>query len=162
MIPVLAIFAVLFVSACTKKGSPETTITTFLTAINDRKWDDAKLYATKESESMLDMVKGFAEMMPDSASSVKFEVVKDKTKIEGESAEVTVKDENSNEMAYKLKKVDGEWKVDFTMEALLGDMSAEDAMNDAMEGMEDMGDSIIIDSDTMMNMADSVIQEMPK
>lgn len=149
-ISVLAVFAILFVAACAKKGSPETTLTSFLNAINERKWDEAKLYATKESESMLDMVKGFAEMMPDSASAVKFEVVKDKTAINGDGAEVTVKDENSNEMAYKLKKVDGEWKVDFTMEALLGDMNTEDVMDDAMESMEGMTDSITIEDDSLM------------
>ncbi|MBC8172791.1 MAG: hypothetical protein H7X71_02695 [Chitinophagales bacterium] len=150
LIPALTICAVMLVTSCTKKNSPESTITTFLNAVNDRNWEEAKKYATVESESMLDMVKGFAEMMPDTTSAVKFEVVKDKTKIEGDAAEVSVMDENKNEMVYKLKKVEDAWKVDFTMEALLGDMSLEDTMTDALEGMENMGDSIIIESDTSM------------
>lgn len=153
IIPVFAVLAVLFVSACAKSDSPEKTINSFLNAVNAKKWDEAKGFATKESESMIDMVKGFADMMPDSASAMKFEIVKDKTKIDGDNAEVTVKDENSNEMAYKLKKQDGAWKVDFTMEALMGDMSTEDMTQD-MNDMSGMSDTTMMmedmNSDTSM------------
>ncbi|MBC8046362.1 MAG: DUF4878 domain-containing protein [Fimbriimonadaceae bacterium] len=155
IIPVLAIFAVLFIASCASSGTPEATVKSFLSAVNDKKWDEAKKYATPESESLLEMIKGFSENAPDSTATMKFDVVKDKTKIEGETAEVTVKDDNEMEMAYKLKKIDGKWKVDFTMEALMGDMNVEDVMDDAMKGMEDMGDDITIEGDTSM-------MDMPK
>ena len=141
---VLLMIATAFVS-CSGGNSPEKVVSEFITAISDRDWESAKELSTPESESMIDMVKGFADMVPDTATAFNFEVVKEKSMIEDEAASITIRDENSNEMAYKLKKIEGAWKVDFTMEALMGDMQDELTIDDAMETMEETMDDTMED-----------------
>jgi hypothetical protein len=163
----LFFIATAFVS-CSGGNSPEKVVSEFITAISDRNWDAAKELSTAESESMIDMVKGFADMVPDTAAAFNFEVVKEKTMVEDESASVTIRDENSNEMAYKLKKIDGAWKVDFTMEALMGDMpddidmtldDAMESMDETMEGMKESVDEVM---DGMKESVDEVMDEATK
>ncbi len=158
LIPVFALIAITTFISCTKGGnSPEKTLNNFLTAVNNRNWEEAKKYATKESESMLDMVKGFADMMPDSTSTaMKFEIIDDKTVEDENTAQVVAKDENQNEITYKLKKIDGDWKVDFTMEALMGDMNMENPVDESVNSMDNMADSMMIENDPMMR--DSMIK----
>lgn len=98
---------------------------------------------------MIDMVKGFADMVPDSAyTPLKFEIVKDKTLIEGDKATVVSKDENGNEMSYQVLLVDGTWKVNFTMEAIMGDMKTDEILDEAMDSMSETMESIEIEGDT--------------
>lgn len=134
--------AATFFASCSGGNSPEKVVEGFVNAINDRDWETAKTLSTPDSESMIDMIKGFADMMPDTTSAFNFEIVSDKTVQEGESASVTIRDENGNEMAYKLKKLEGDWKVDFTMEALMGDVMSEEGLettiDESLETMEDM------------------------
>ncbi|MBC8046361.1 MAG: DUF4878 domain-containing protein [Fimbriimonadaceae bacterium] len=117
-----------------KKSTPEETVTNFLNAINDRDWEKAKFLATPESEELLDMIIGFAEMAPDSSDNYRFVIVHEKTIINNDLAEINVRDENGDEMIYKVKKIEKEWKVDFTIEAILG----EDYMKEMDGLMEDM------------------------
>ncbi len=148
-LPVIIIGTILLIGACTKSNSPEKTVTGFIEAINNRNWEAAKSHATKESESMIDMVKGFADMVPDSAyTPLKFEIVKDKTLIEGDKATVVSKDENGNEMSYQVLLVDGTWKVNFTMEAIMGDMKTDEILDEAMDSMSETMESIEIEGDT--------------
>ncbi|MBK6729776.1 MAG: DUF4878 domain-containing protein [Bacteroidetes bacterium] len=149
-LPVLIIGTILMFTSCTKSNSPEKTVTSFIEAINQRNWDAAKANSTKESESMLDMVKGFADMVPDSAyTPLKFEIIKEKTVVDGEKATVYSKDENGNEMAYQVLQVDGKWKVNFTMEAIMGDMKTEDILDEAMDSMSETMESTEVETDTM-------------
>lgn len=153
-IPFLMIAAILMLASCTK-SSPEQAVTGFIEAINARNWDEAKKFATADSESMIDMVKGFADMVPDTAyNPLKFEIIKEKTVINGDSATVVSKDENGNEMSYQVIQVDGSWKVNFTMEALMGDMMTEDIMDEAMDTATETMDSIGSEMDTLMEMMD--------
>lgn len=138
--PALLLMAATAFFSCSGGNTPEKVVTGFITAISDRDWEAAKTFSTPESESMIDMVKGFAEMVPDTATAFNFEIVKEKTVVEDSTASVTIVDENSNEMAYKLKKINGDWKVDFTMEAIMGDMMEEpleETLDQAMEGMDE-------------------------
>ena len=50
-----------------------------------------------------------------------YQILSDKTVINGDSATVTTLDEFNNESVYRLVKVDGKWQVDFTIPGM-GDM----------------------------------------
>jgi hypothetical protein len=156
----IAAFAMLFMVSCSGSSGPEATATDFVNALMKKDWEKAKTLSTEESASTIDMIKGFAQNTPDSAAVMKFEIVKEKTKIEGDGASVVAKDENGLEMPMKLKKIEGKWKVDYSMEAIMGDF--EDTMSDAMESMTDMADSISIDMDETMEAVDKAATEMMK
>ena len=74
-------------------------------------FEGAKKYGTEDTNKMLDMLSGFAKMMPDSArKDVKTEITSEK--IEGDKATYTYKEEGKDgEQTMNLVKVDGKWKV---------------------------------------------------
>lgn len=150
LLPALMLGLSLSIISCAG-DSPEKAVSSFLDAINDRNWENAKKVSTPDSESMIDMIKGFAEMVPDSANTaIKFEILKEKTVINGDSATVVSRDENGNEMEYQVLKVDKTWKVNFTIEAVMGDMMMDETMDEALETIEDNMDSITFETDTVL------------
>lgn len=157
----MAFCAMLGLASCSGSGGPEETATDFVNALMKKDWEKAKTLSTEESSSTIDMIKGFAENTPDTAMVVKFEILKEKTKIEGDGATVVAKDENGLEMPMQLKKIDGKWKVDYSMETLMGG-DIEETMNEAVEGMADMADSIGIETEELIESVDSAAAEMMK
>lgn len=151
----LAIFAI----GCNKKGGdPKTVLSAFFEALSKKDIDAAKKYATKESASMLDMMK---MGMTNSTDKKDNEYDKENmefgdSKIDGDKAFVPVKDKKSGETTnFKLLKEGGDWKVAFDKASMM-EMAGE-----KMKGMnQGTGDSTLnsvpMDSmpshDDMMNM----------
>ncbi len=93
-------------------NSPKSVAENFLKAMNKMDFDGAKKYGTEDTGKMLDMLGGFAKMMPDSAKKdVKTKITSEK--IEGDKATYTYKEvgKDSGEQTIHLVKVDGNWKV---------------------------------------------------
>ena len=105
----LTVFTMLLL-ACSG-NSPKSVATHFLKAMYKSDFEEAKKYGTEETAKMLDMLSGFAKMMPDSAKKdVKTEIVSEK--VEGDKATYTYKEEGKNEeQTIHLVKIDGKWKV---------------------------------------------------
>jgi hypothetical protein len=100
-----------FLFACSG-NSPKSVAENFLKAMNKMDFDGAKKYGTEDTNKMLDMLSGFAKMMPDSAKKedVKMEITSEK--IEGDKATYTYKEEGKDgDQTINLVKVDGKWKV---------------------------------------------------
>ena len=103
--------AMIFFLVSCSGGSPKSVAENFLKAMNKMDFDGAKKYGTEDTNKMLDMLGGFAKMMPDSArKDVKTEITSEK--IEGDKATYTYKEEGKDgEQTIHLVKVGNDWKV---------------------------------------------------
>jgi hypothetical protein len=112
----LMLASVLFVS-CFSAGNPEKTAEKFLSAINERKFEEAKSFGTPETVKLVDMLEQLTKVMdnPDAESPVKYEIIRHTT--DGETAVVFFRESGSDvEQELKLKKIDGKWMVHLTKE----------------------------------------------
>ncbi len=119
---IAAAFSLVAAVGCNKGGgSPKEVAEKFYKAVNNKDFNEAKNYATKESASMLDMMSTFAKTLP--AKSKDIEVLNEK--VEGETATVDVKDKETGKVqTAKLKKEDGKWKVAFDKSSMGSDHSS--------------------------------------
>lgn len=144
----LSIFAI----GCNKNdGDPKAVLTSFFDALSKKDIDGAKKYATKESASMLDMMKmgmqnAGADKKDDEYNKENMEF--GEAKVDGDKATVPVKDKKSGESTnFTLKKEDGAWKVAFdkaTMMEMANEKMKEGGMdmNKGMEDLKNMSDSM--------------------
>lgn len=156
---------VIVVSGCHSGGgeNPKEVLSQFFKALSKKDVDQAKKYATKDSDGMLDMMamgmKMSGDMQNDHADKM-FEMMQNvemgDAVINGNEATITVKDKKSGESTdFLLKKEDGNWKVAFDMSTLteMGNKKLKE------HGMENMNmDSM----KNQMNQAmDSINSTMP-
>jgi len=99
-------------------GDPRSVLISFFNALEKKDITTARKYATKESESMLNMIETAMKMAPDSLKQKDYNVQNMEfgdPAINGDQATVPVKDKKSaNESTnFILKKEDGNWKVAF-------------------------------------------------
>ena len=98
-------------------GDPKTVLMSFFDALGKKDITKAKKLATKDSESMLEMVEMGMKMAPDSVKNTQYDKTKMEfgdAKIEGDKATVPVKDKSSGEITnFTLKKEKDGWKVAF-------------------------------------------------
>ena len=99
-------------------GDPRTVLISFFEALEKKDIVTARKYATKESESMLNMIETAMKMAPDSIKQKDYNVKNMEfgdPAINGDQATVPVKDKKSGNEAtnFILKKEDGNWKVAF-------------------------------------------------
>lgn len=118
-------------------GDPKSVAKNFFEALKTMNIDEAAKYATKESKSMLDLMKMGMNMAPKNMDSLKAEMAKQKIDysepvINGDEATLTVTVDNKEKTDFKLKKEDGAWKVAFDKNSL---------MKSGMEKMEEHGAS---------------------
>ncbi len=93
-------------------NSPKSVAENFLKAMNKLDFEGAKKYGTDDTNKMLDMLSGFAKMMPDSAKKENVKIEMTSEKVEGDKATCTYKEEGKEgEQTINLVKVDGKWKV---------------------------------------------------
>lgn len=107
--------------ACGGGDSPKSVAENFLKAMNSMDFEGAKKYGTEDTGKLLDMMSGFAEMVPDStkANETKIEITGEK--VEGDKATVTYKEDGrEGEIPLNLVKVDGKWKVSMSKESMSG------------------------------------------
>ena len=107
----LAVLA--FFTACGGSDSPKVVTQKFLSAISEKKFDEAKKYATAETGAFLDKISDMMAKDPEMADSKKKpEFEANEEKIEGDAATVTFKQKGkTKDQIMKLKKVDGKWLV---------------------------------------------------
>ena len=130
---------VIFMVACSSMGGndPKAVTQKFFEALKTMNIDEASKYATKDSKSMLDLMKMGLSMAPKNMDSLKAEMGKQKIeygepKIEGDMATITVTTDGKEKTNFKLKKEDGQWKVAFDKNSM---------MQSGMEKMEEKGAS---------------------
>ena len=134
----------LTLSACSANKQVEKTTDHFIQALEQQNWDEAKALTTPESHGFLAWLESanFGSSEDGDVEMYQYQILSDKTVINGDSATVTTLDEFNNESVYRLVKVDGKWPVDFTIPGM-GDMEQQtQELNDLQETLDDMGDAI--------------------
>jgi len=104
-------------------GDPKAAAEKFFHALKTMNFEEAEKYATKDSKSMLDLMKMGMTMAPNS-DSVKAEMEKQKVAysdpvINGDEATLTITVNDTEKTNFKLKKEEGEWKVAFDKSTLM-------------------------------------------
>lgn len=125
-------------SCNTNSSDPKGVLMSFMNALGKKDINEAKKYATKDSEAMLGMIQMGMSMAPDSTKNNK---IYDKNNMEfgeavisGDKASVPVKDKKSGEtINYTLKKESGAWKVAFDKSTMM-DMGKEKMKEHGMDG----------------------------
>lgn len=142
-----------FMTACGGGTGPEATATSFLNALQDGNFEEAKKYATANSAEVLDMMSTMADPGEDAEKPEPKKVNITETETEGDNATVTYTIEGAEEepQTLDLTKEEGEWKVVFDKSSLGGGMNMD--MEEDMEEHE--GHDHEMESDTMMMEGDT-------
>lgn len=178
---------VLVLSGCQSGGSgnPKEVLSQFFKALSKKDVDQAKKYATKDSEGMLNMMemgmKMSANMQNDHADKM-LEMMQNvdmgNPVINGDKATITVKDKKSGESTdFILRKENGNWKVAFDMATLMemGNQkmkehgmenmnmdSMKHSMNEAMDSMNGATPGKMDHAKKMMDSAKKMMDQMDK
>lgn len=112
----LSFFLVLV--SCSGGDSPKAVAENYLKAIGSYDFDGAKKYGTEDTGKLLDMMSGFAKMVPDSTKDdITFTILDER--IDGDKAVVIYREEGADsEVSLSLLKVEGKWKVNMTKESI--------------------------------------------
>jgi hypothetical protein len=114
---------VVFLISCGGGDSPKSVAEHFLKAMNKMDYETAKKYGSEDTGRLLDMMSGFAKMIPDSARQEKSFEIKDE-KIDGDKATVTyLQQGEEGEQSLDLVKLDGKWKVAMSKDSMNGEES---------------------------------------
>lgn len=104
--------------SCKKEPSPEEVARKFLNAFNERKYDEARKFATPETGKLIDVMEKLTEDLrtqEEHASPPSIEVLGHI--IDGDKATVTFREsETGEEQELSMKMVDGKWFVHITKE----------------------------------------------
>jgi len=112
----IVLIAFITMTSCSNEGSPKKVAEKFLTALNARKWDEAKKYSTESFGKFLDMLKSFSAQDSSQVKPVKFEIKDEKIAADGKTATVGFKTEDDpSPKTLDLTKIDGVWKVDIKL-----------------------------------------------
>lgn len=118
--------ASLFLWGCKHNPGPGEVTKSFLNAVQEANYTEAKKYATEDSKAMLDALSAFQKMLPES-SQEKFrneKIIIKNVKIKDSLAVVTYTgDIDTTSKTLKLKKEKGNWKVAFTKETILPELN---------------------------------------
>ena len=125
----LTIVMAVFATSCDSGSSPKTAAEGFLKAMKEGDFEEAKKYATEESQAQLDMLKEG----PNANKDKEYQII-DVVDETDTSATVTYKWDEEAEKQLKMVKVEGDWKVKFNK---MDDLNLDNLFED-MEGMEDM------------------------
>jgi hypothetical protein len=134
---IMAMITLVLFSCKPSGGDPKTVAKNFFEALKTMNIDEAAKYATRDSKSMLDLMKMGMSMAPKNMDSIKTEMAKQKIEysdpvINGDEATLSVTVDNKEKTDFRLKKEDGQWKVAFDKNSL---------MKTGMEKMEQKGAS---------------------
>ncbi len=152
-------------------GDPKEVLLKFFDAITKKDIEEAKKYATKDSEGMMGLVQMGMQSMGDKQNDM-LHYEKENTDIgaaiiDGDKAIVPVKDKKSGEITdFTLRKESGVWKVAFDKSTLMemaqkkmkehgmGNMQKD--MNDSMPGLPKMDSMEREDMERAKKIADSI------
>lgn len=105
---------ILFTSCGGGAESPKDVAQKFITALENKNYDEAANYGTEDTKKMVSSLKQFASMMGDQKTEKK-EFEFGEAKVEGDNATVPYKEKGSEkEQNVKLVKQDGKWLVAMT------------------------------------------------
>ncbi len=158
----IVLAAALFMAACgSQADGPKEVATKFLTHINAMEFEEAKQYGTKETNDLLDMLKGFAAMGGEQEKPEATAFTITDVKEEGDTATVTYKNEGAEEaVTIELVKQDGKWLVNINKEDMNKDEDMGGVMNEMEgtmdEGLEEMGAAL----DSLGNMLEESAGEL--
>lgn len=113
-------------TGCKQKPDPKEVALKFLTAIQQSDYAQAKNYATDDSKAMLDALSSFQKMLPASSQEkIKNEKFSVKSVALQDSFAIVTYDSNMDTTGkiLKLKKENGLWKVAFTKETILPELT---------------------------------------
>ncbi|TAD82943.1 MAG: DUF4878 domain-containing protein, partial [Bacteroidetes bacterium] len=162
------LLAVLMV-ACggTDSNSPKAVAKGFFEALRTMNIDEAAKFATKDSKSMLDLMKMGMSMAPKNIDSLKAEMAKQKIeysepKIEGDVATITITTDGKEKTDFKLKKEEGKWKVAFDKNSMMqtGASKMEEKGASAEEMKEAEEAMKMLNVDSVKNALESADKEM--
>jgi hypothetical protein len=161
LIGFFAIAFLIVLSACSGPDSdPKQAAKAFYEAIGKKDFEKAAQYATKDSKTMLDLIKSMSEMgnqmkietTPEEEASMKNAIYSD-AEINGDNAVVTVS-VDGKENKIKLKKEEGAWKV-----AMDKDTIKETAAEKSGESVEDLNAKM---DETMQKMNEIPMDSLKK
>ena len=146
-----AFIAIAFIGCTAGGGDPKAVAKNFFEALKTMNIEEAEKYATKDSKTVLDLMKTMMSMAPKNLDSMKAEMANHKMVysdpvINGDEATLSVTIDGKDKTDFKLKKEDGLWKVAFDKNSL---------MKTGMEKMEQQGAS---ESD--MKEAEKALEQM--
>ncbi len=143
---------VVAMAACKGGGNdPKSVAKHFFEALKTMNIEEAEKYATKDSKSILELMKTFKGMAPQNMDSLKAEMDKHTMEysepvINGDEATITVTADGKEKTDFKLKKEEGQWKVAFDKNSM---------MKTGMDKMEEHGAS-----DEEMKQAEDAMQQL--
>jgi hypothetical protein len=160
---VLSIASVSFIVSCGAGGGDPTDVAKkFFTAMSAKNIDEATKYATKDSKSMLDMVKLGMNMGDSSNKNNDFDMGDAEfsaPKINGDEATIMVKSKKDTDgTEFTLKKEEGSWKVAFDKNTLMkiGMKKMGDKKEEIKEAFDSAGTKINEAIDTLKNSTEKV------
>jgi hypothetical protein len=124
-IKIAAFLLIAFLTGCNTNG-PKIVAGKFLTAMFKLDFAKAKEFGTDDTNKMLDMMSGFAKMMPDSAkrTEIKFKIINSTE--DGDKATVTYKEDGTErEQSVPLVKINGDWKVNIGKDIMNSEMTGD-------------------------------------
>jgi uncharacterized protein DUF4878 len=164
IIIVIAAFVVILPGCKSGSGAnPKEVLNHFFDALSKRDINEAKKYATKDSEGMLSMVQMGMQNMNNEHADKMLEMINNMqmgdATISGDQATVAVKDKKSGETTnFLLKKESGDWKVAFDMATLM-EMANKKMKEHGSNGMGNMNRSDSADMNESMDSANSHLKE---
>ena len=101
----------------TFSGSPKESLNKFITAMTKSDYEEAKKYATDDSQSFLNMIENSGKGAQNIYSDKTFDITN--VEINGSEAKVEVKFSSSTPAYFRLTNEHGAWKVHFNLSALM-------------------------------------------
>lgn len=140
------LISIAFVSCKTAETKkPEEVLSAFFDALGNKDMEKAKTLSTPDSKMVLDMLASAIKMDTSAMNMYDKNTMKfGAPKIEGDAATVPVTEAKSGAVVnYKLKKIDGAWKVAFDKASLM--QTGMEAAGENKQLMNDIGDTTDIE-----------------
>jgi len=142
-----------FVYSCNTNNNdtdgPKEAMSNFLMAMENSNFEEAKKYATEDSQDFLEMIDKDDNNTGNAYKDKKFTITSAETN--GDDAKVGVRFKGNAALSFHLKKQQGQWKVAFNLNAML-DMVKELIKNEGTDIEKDVKnalDSLTINSDSI-------------
>lgn len=107
-----------FACACNNAtGNPKDALNSFLAAMQDNNYEEAKKFATDDSQSFLRMLDKDGNETSNVYKNKKYNITNVETN--GDDSKVTVNFKGSTALSFHLKNEHGAWKVQFNLSAMM-------------------------------------------
>ena len=165
------LFTMLAITSCkTAANDPKAVAQAFMESIMKKDFDGAAKYATKESQSALEMIKSAMKMAESFGTKEDIDIMKDvknkkityaDAKLDGtDRATVQVLADGKEQMPLTLKKEDGAWKVAFDKSTLMN-TERSNMQNDTKPALQ-QADSVINNLGTVSDSINDQLKEAQK